>query len=249
MTANIQPDAVRLHHLDNLRVFCMIFGVYYHAAAMGEFGWIEKAAALSPIFRMKTFFFVSGYFGAMLLARYGTREFLENRTAGLALPLLSTFILINPAIIYLRYGFLENVPYGSYTFNQALQSVLDSRWDGPELHLWFLLVLIIYVFLLALVINIIRYYASLLDSISAKKLAIGFAVVYVVYMFIYAIFSRNYPLPRLATQIFSHLPFYLAGAMSYHCLALRKAMQTPNLALLLMGIIAGLFIYLYRGPR
>ena len=243
-----RDDGMRLHYLDNLRIFCMLFGVYYHAAAMSQFGWIEYASMLSPFFRMEAFFFASGYFGAMLLERRNVPKFLRHRTIGLARPFLSTLLLINPVIIYLKYGFFENIPYGTYTFKEALQSIFDSTWDGPELHLWFLLVLLLYVFLLPLLINLIKSIAPSLENISLVSLTIGFAFLYTIYMLAYVVLSRSVPLPRLTTPVVSHFPFYFVGAMAYHCIALRNAMRTPNIILLIIAVFAVLVTQTYRGP-
>lgn len=149
-----QPD--RLHHLDAARSVLMALGVVFHAAQVYASGteWLIKDDQLSPAFawiaeagqafRMPAFFFISGLFCALTLERYGPRRFLSQRMPRIVVPLLTVGVLINaPQAIWLA---SRGVDLGDLTSVEA--------WLGGELwvfHLWFLLHLIVYFLLAALV--------------------------------------------------------------------------------------------------
>ena len=100
----------RLHHLDALRAIAMLLGVFLHAAlAYLPVDWPVRdlegdgaaaaglgiSVALIHGFRMPLFFFLSGYFTAMLRARRGIGGMLRQRAARIAIPLgLATLTIV-----------------------------------------------------------------------------------------------------------------------------------------------------------
>lgn len=110
----IQPGqhggkGVRRHDLDALRAIAMLMGVCLHAmAAYSGMVWVlmdnhqnqalEKTISFIHGFRMQLFFLVSGFFTAMLSARYGALGMIRNRAARILLPLLICLPTLIPLI-------------------------------------------------------------------------------------------------------------------------------------------------------
>jgi len=94
----------RLHHLDALRSFCMLFGILVHTGTLAPGLAVSQAVFdISENFRMATFFVISGFFGVLLLDRRGARSFLGHRAQGLAIPFLAGVMLLNPVTLWLIY--------------------------------------------------------------------------------------------------------------------------------------------------
>ena len=81
----------RYHSLDAMRGILMIMGVYFHLAIP----YAESGAhvlwpfiGLTHSFRMHAFFFISGFFGALIIYRKGSKEMLQNRFKRVFLPLI-----------------------------------------------------------------------------------------------------------------------------------------------------------------
>lgn len=134
----------RLHYLDSLRSFCMLFGIFVHSNTFFINRPMPIASEASSYFRMATFFLISGFLVAMVGQRIGAKELIRRRSVALLVPLVVVLCLINPPtnwLIVLRHdGYL---PFWEY---------LTGGWrvptNGPGawlLHLWFLVSLFAYV--------------------------------------------------------------------------------------------------------
>jgi len=99
----------RRHDLDALRAIAMLLGICLHAfAAYSGMLWVvmdnhqveslEKTISFIHGFRMQLFFLVSGYFTALLSARYGTLGMIRNRAARILLPFLICLLTLIPLI-------------------------------------------------------------------------------------------------------------------------------------------------------
>ena len=87
-------DPARYHAFDRVRALAMLLGVVYHALLfpmiMGGWGPDATGPASAPrllgnwmhSFRMPLFFLIAGFFGRMMLVKYGTAEFLRKRWGG-----------------------------------------------------------------------------------------------------------------------------------------------------------------------
>jgi len=100
----------RRHDLDALRAIAMLLGICLHAmAAYSGMPWVvmdnhqnetlEKATSFIHGFRMQLFFLVSGFFTAMLSARYGALGMIRNRAARILLPFLICLLTLIPLIM------------------------------------------------------------------------------------------------------------------------------------------------------
>ena len=104
------PDTARYHAFDRVRALAMLLGVVYHAllfpTLMG--GWDPGATGPSSAprllgdwlhsFRMPLFFLIAGFFGRMVLTRYGTAGFLGRRWRRIGLPLMIGVLTFSPLI-------------------------------------------------------------------------------------------------------------------------------------------------------
>jgi len=93
------------------------------------------------IFRMPSFFVVSGFFCVLTLSRYGARHFIFSRMKRILIPLTVTALTLN----VIQAVFLTSTKFRSYTF---MTYFMDGGWVS---HLWFLNNLIIYFFVAAII--------------------------------------------------------------------------------------------------
>ena len=164
----------RLHSLDSLRAIMMLLGLVLHSAityGINDYGngWSLKDPASTHLsndfivsfihtFRMQIFFFVSGFFGAMLFYERNPLKMIENRIARVVIPFIVFVIVLWPTI-FISFNYTRLVFEGN---PDALEIVLANFSDLKTLiptrtfHLWFLYYLAMITFvsvLLALVIK------------------------------------------------------------------------------------------------
>lgn len=135
----------RIHYLDALRSFCMLYGVFFRAEAVVPGVLLyQMIADASGLFRMATFFAVSGFFAALLLDRRGARGFLNARLVAIGVPALVCMVILNPPTSYLAHvfqtGWVDPATYAAAQF--SAEAIEDYNWF---LHLWFLFALLAYI--------------------------------------------------------------------------------------------------------
>ncbi|WP_076784731.1 glucans biosynthesis protein MdoC [Parafrankia discariae] len=146
-TAAAPTAGVRYHHLDALRGVLMLIGVFVHVATLGDDPVFDGIARASGLFRMETFFVVSGFLSAMLTAKYGSGLALRRRLAAVGVPLAATLVLFNPPTLWLISRFHNR---SDISFVDFVRACLAPAFEGRlnwYLHLWFLLVLLGYALL------------------------------------------------------------------------------------------------------
>lgn len=136
----------RIHYLDAVRSFCMLFGVFVHANTFFDPRPFPLIPLASSYFRMETFFLISGFLLASVAHRTDRGLLIRRRLLALLLPFGVVLVLLNPVtnwLIYVRFN--GWMPLADY---------LRSGWTLPAegtgswaLHLWFLLSLAVYVVL------------------------------------------------------------------------------------------------------
>jgi len=157
--------ASRLHYMDALRSVLMLLGVVLHSARPYDSdAWQVKDQAHLPaldwlvagihLFRMPAFFVVAGYFAMYLLVRWPVRDFLRDRMRRVLVPLLATLLTFNLVQVRLVMG-----DGGDAGF---LQGVLLPAWVGGHWvsHLWFLVSLVLYFALVAMLTPFLRRLAD-----------------------------------------------------------------------------------------
>jgi glucans biosynthesis protein C len=109
------PEAsTRYHHLDAVRAFALLLGVFFHAAE--SFGprnhyWaivdcspselLEAVRFACHSFRLELFFVIAGFFARFLLVRRGTAGFIKNRAQRILVPLVVGWLLVYPILVSL----------------------------------------------------------------------------------------------------------------------------------------------------
>lgn len=146
----------RIHSLDSLRAIMMLLGLVLHSAITygvidyGD-GWSLKDSNSTHIsndilvglihaFRMQIFFFVAGFFGALLFYERSPIRMTKNRVNRIVLPFIVFVLVLWPGIVfcfsYTRLVF-DNDPAA---FSHALANLynIDSWIPQRTFHLWFL---------------------------------------------------------------------------------------------------------------
>jgi len=179
----MQQSPGRFDYLDNLRAFAMLAGVLFHAALayspMAQGFWLsadpqqhalfDVFAWASHLFRMPLFFFLAGFFTALLWQKAGGVAFAKNRLLRVALPLL----LFLPLLTLAMHGVLQfGLAY--VTQPSALMQLIKPMFNSESpaelpfstMHLWFLYHL--------LFLYVLTYCARVLlsDSLQARALAL-----------------------------------------------------------------------------
>ncbi len=142
MNSQVAP---RYHALDSMRATMMLLGIYLHVVVgySGDGHWpyidAQPTHALSftlgiiHSFRMPAFYFMAGFFGALLWDRRGVASFATNRAKRVLLPFALFWILLFPVIAAIV-----------ISLEQGTDKVLPAFTSGAvlkrlhPLHLWFL---------------------------------------------------------------------------------------------------------------
>ncbi|MDX1734771.1 MAG: acyltransferase family protein [Halioglobus sp.] len=147
--------AQRLHGLDFLRASMMLLGIVLHGAQMYmtmHLGFdYYKDPQLSPVmdgilivintFRMPVFFFISGFFSAMLYERYSLPGLLRNRYRRIVLPFI---VMLPPLALLLSLQWISSsqlMATGSIGLDTRYVSRPDLLYNNTH-HLWFLYYLV-----------------------------------------------------------------------------------------------------------
>lgn len=134
----------------------MFFGVAVHGATIDYSPDLlfESVRIASDHFRMATFFVISGYFTALVCQRMALLAYLRNRMLLLAVPLVSTLVLVNPLAMWLVYNW-HNAPVtlNDYLFGDVRRYPARGNvvW---HLQMWFLFALILHAMLAPLFLRL-----------------------------------------------------------------------------------------------
>jgi thiol-disulfide isomerase/thioredoxin len=168
----------------------------------------------------------------------------------LLIPFASVLVLVNPLTIYLSHGYHQNLAYGSYSIWEAYSELLANSHGGPELHLWFLAVLMVYILIFLAFRKSIKNIAAWCEK-NPKSHLLAPAVVALIfgaYWCGFCLSGRIINYHRLISPFVEDLPFFMIGAISaYSGTVLRRA-QSFSPMLLILGISSWLAMELYRGP-
>lgn len=227
-----KPD--RLHHLDNLRTFAMMFGIFVHTNHIGDFGILNSVVHISNLWRMATFFMVSGFFTAMMLQRRTPTVYLRDRAYSLLIPLTFGLIVLNPITLPLidQYFSGTELGHGSYL-----------------LHLWFLVSLAAYSTLAALMCRPLERFLKHYEgrSLDPQVAALVASLVIVVF----SIVLRQTDLPFVINATIKNAPYFAIGILLFYFpKMLNKIEVRPCWMLVLIAIVSLCISWLeiYRGP-
>lgn len=256
----------RLHALDSLRAIMMLLGIVLHSALTymifkADNAWSIKDPNSTHLlmdyfvfiihnFRMQTFFFVAGFFGAMLFYERSPKSMIKNRFNRIVLPLLVFTLLVVP-IIQFAFSYAESV------FSDSIDALSETLADFETLtswlptyfsHLWFLYYLVyltlIAVFLAILVRKIPKatFYISIIFSWVIQKpilrVIIFASLTYLIFLFMGSAdvpVSNSYK-PNINTLIY-FLFFYLSGWLLFKSKHLLDCLKQLDRACVLVGVV------------
>src|SRR5512138_2328165 len=112
--SRVGEASARYHHLDAVRAFALLLGVFFHAAESfgpGNTYWAIVDCSPSDLlewlrfgchsFRLELFFVIAGFFARLVLERRGTRAFVTNRFQRILVPLVIGWAVLFPICIYI----------------------------------------------------------------------------------------------------------------------------------------------------
>lgn len=175
----------RIHSLDALRAIMMLLGLVLHSAMtyldFPTEAWSLKDPRTTQLFsdflvfyihafRMPVFFFVAGFFGALLFYERNPRRMIKNRVARIVFPLIVFLFLLYPVTKF-SFGYTSAVFAGQ---KNPMQSVLGTFSDLSSLlpdktfHLWFLYYLVLITAITITIGYILKAMSPLTRTIKAR---------------------------------------------------------------------------------
>jgi len=243
----------RIYYMDAMRGILMMLGLVYHSAKTFSTrqDWIiysehttfvaDIIIQMIHIFRMPTFFIISGYFAALTLQKYGIQKFLKIRISRIILPLIVTALTLNSLQAYLltQTGWME-FELSSY--------LLKGQWVT---HLWFLFNLVIYFLFYLLLFTLFGVkLEGLIKNIDIFLEKFPFTLILLVYLPVIIIallaIGQIYPIYHIikTSLVFNYLPFFLFGVLlQYSDNLLEKFSNYPPLVSLMVTVITGIIVY------
>jgi glucan biosynthesis protein C len=248
----------RLYHLDALRSAAILYGVLVHTATLGVTWPLTVVSDISGYFRMGTFFMVSGFFGAMVLARSGTAIFLKKRALALLVPLVCGLLLLNPFTNWLVWNWHNPPPPLQDFLQRAWAGSLPQPHKGPmiwHLHLWFLISLSFYALMAPVAVMLAQrlgwavipladrlarlpgWLCVMMTALLVALTSLGLRVFYEIAL------ERILPhdgwnIPWLVRTTFYYWPMFLTGMVVFHHAAFAARFQTISLPALALGGVA-----------
>jgi glucan biosynthesis protein C len=242
-------NAARIHHLDAVRCFCMLFGLMVHGATIGDGPFFEAVKTASDHFRMAAFFLVSGFFSAMVASRQPVQSFILNRSRLVLVPLLAGLLLLNPITNWLIHWFHGNqMSFAEYLRGGWRQPVAPPAQSNWHLHLWFLFSLFVYALLTPMLSALARSRpvtwmvdkAVAIRPLAPAILALSTGAATVVLRALHDQLlglPTSHPLHFIAMATLVFLPFFAMGLIAYEQRKLFAALhQLPLGTLALFGI-------------
>lgn len=177
----------RYHHLDAVRAFALLLGVFFHAAE--SFGprntywaivdcspseFLEGIRFACHSFRLELFFVIAGFFARFLLLRRGTAGFVQNRIQRILVPLVVGWLVVYPLLVSIwlwgasvsgrlqQFGVPPEalqLPVWKLTVGFFLTGAFVQKFDLT--HLWFLhQLLVLYVLVVGIRWAVMRWDVS-----------------------------------------------------------------------------------------
>lgn len=179
-------------------------------------------------FRMESFYWISGYFCAMTFQKRGVSGLLRTRMFRIAVPLTMTWLTLNVA---------QEAIVAWWNHLEVLPQVLDGV--GP-MHLWFLVDLLFYIALAALVLStggplldrLCRWWRWGPVPLILVMTAGSYGLALLVRM---TGFAYDEPLGITEPmRLASYFPYFAAGVIMFRGGAMRTAFFRPNIFMLLL---------------
>ena len=233
------PPITRNAALDAARGILMMLGVLLHTANIytleGDWlvsdsqrsGFFDFLVEAIHIFRMPAFFWISGYFCALTFERNGSQGLLHKRLPRLVVPLLATWLTLNVAQLFLL---------AALKGDSGLQAL---HGGVPLFHLWFLVDLLFYIGIAALLLPHMRHFSgafSRLAELPVWVLMVFFALIGFALNVATRLTGIAYDAPFGLTSLYrlaSYAPYFAVGIFMYrHAHAREAFLRIPYLLLL-----------------
>ena len=236
------PGAVRYYALDAARGILMMLGIVLHTSNIyaphvpwkiddpAGSAFFDALTGCISSFRMPTFFWISGVFCAFTFERLGARGLLRERIPRLAVPLFSAWLFLNvPQELLLGWHYsIDPLPLFAH--------------DAHLNHLWFLVDLLVYMGLAALLLPLLPAQLPRLprwlegsSALQVLLLAIATQLVVDAARFTGVGYAEPFGLTSLL-RLAQFVPFFAAGILMYRQPSLREGFLSINPWCLLLAV-------------
>lgn len=185
ITSNVKKEPDRKHYIDNLRWFCILLLIPFHASMAwntwgeGNYIWFNENRLMSTFlvfispWYMPLLFVIAGMSTKYALQKRSVGEFVKNRAQKLFIPMLAGIVTIVAAMAYYADRFNCGYSGGFISHYKVFFTRLTdlTGYDGgfSPGHLWFLL----YLFVISMIaVGIIVLQKKLMSRLSFKNINI-----------------------------------------------------------------------------
>ena len=228
----------RNYSLDAARGILMMLGALIHASNIYSVagGWLIRDGGGSyffdllikciHVFRMPTFFWISGFFCAMTFERSGSHGLVRKRLPRILIPLVVTWATLNVVQVCFLAWFRD-------------EDVIKALSGGiPIYHLWFLVDLMVFILSASLILPMLKNKHVLSGKLDTLTVPLSLAVVTMT-SFLISVVVRSTgvayePILQLTTlfRLASYAPFFIIGAVMYSHEGMRQTFfRTPLISL------------------
>lgn len=252
---------VRLHYLDNLRVFCMLFGILVQSNRLAEQGVWLIFPEISAFFRMATFFAISGFFAAMLYDRWSPGQFFQHRLVAILVPLAFGLLILNPVTISMMTSFHDPAA-PALSFFEALSGLWTERagYSGPVsqvLQLWFLIALAVYVVLVPVFVPLAKSFGSIAGRVLGRMpqtlwpfaLSLAVLLAVIVARTFYEVLGRVFDDSIVLREVLMFAPYFMIGVSGFVFRELWERIHVIDIRTVALGLALLIFHKLVFGDR
>jgi len=238
----------RNYSLDAARGVLMTLGAFVHASNIYSVAgdWLigdgegiyffDLVFQSISLFRMPTFFWISGFFCAMTFEYYGSGGLIRKRLPRILVPLVVTWGTLNVAQVCFLAWFRG-------------QDVFEAVSAGvPVYHLWFLIDLMVFIAFASLALPLLKHTSSLAkktESLTVFPTLIALTLV----TFLISAITRSSgmayePILQLTSlfRLSKYAPFFIVGVLMYSHDGLRKTFLHVPLITLFIALPTALFV-------
>lgn len=215
---NKNEEKVRIHYIDQIKVFLTCLVVAHHAGqAYGPTGgvwpisdaskteWLGKFFFINASYMMELYFFISGYFMVFSISRKTNGQFVKDRLIRLGIPLLFFTFLV-----FLPFNYL-----GSAREMNIFRFFWYTYADQPPIatgHLWFVASLLVYSFIYLL---LFWYKGHSKTGVEPRPFRLYYVFIYIILLTVISALVRlKYPIDTWRTWIIpvevAHIPQYIS---------------------------------------
>jgi len=222
----MQKQLNRFYFMDSMRSVLMMLGIVLHSANIfnSEQNWLiyssnttviaDYIGHIIHVFRMPTFFVISGFFCVLTIRKYNSKVFILVRMKKILIPLFVTGITLNS----IQATILANT--GFYDF-EIWDYLSNGKWTS---HLWFLINLVVYFIGAALVSYFLSKPIKIINNFCNRlflliPLTIIIVIMPTISIMIYGLNKIGFPLYSNYYGVFDvfsiciYLPYFMFGAL------------------------------------